>query len=280
MSIAKTLNFGHSPDIDDAYMLYGLAAGIVSIDGGFQIHHVIEEIDRLNLRARAKELEVTAISAHAYAYVADSYAIMATGASVARGYGPCVVSRTELDTRTMERCRIAVPGELTTAHLLAQIFLPKFEPVFLPFRDVEKALAEDRVDAAILIHEGQVLWRERGYHLIADLGRMFETATGCPVPLGLDVVRRDLGHELGTAVRQALRASILAARDRHDAALDYALNFGNGIDRDAASRFIRMYVNDDTLDLPDDAMEGLHRLYTLAAERGLIDAVPPLDIIH
>jgi 1,4-dihydroxy-6-naphthoate synthase len=275
----KILRFGHSPDVDDAYMLYGLATGRVSIPG-YEVHHIIDEIDVLNQRACSSELEISAISAHAYPFVADTYAIMATGASVARGYGPVVISKAPIAIAALEGARVAVPGRLTTAHLLAQVLLPPFRSCFISFRDVERALRDDEVDAAIVIHEGQMLWRERGHHLVVDLGRMFTDITNRPVPLGLDVVRRDLGVHLGIAVRQALLASILAAQANHAAAVDHAANFGRGLRREEVERFVQMYVNADTLELPDDAAQGLRELYLMAVSRGLIAAVPPLDILR
>lgn len=273
------MRFGHSPDADDAYMFFGFARGDIRVAGHI-VDHVLEEIEKLNLRAQRAELEITALSAHGYAYVSDHYAIMASGTSVARGYGPRLVAIKPAGEWLKSRIRIAVPGQFTTAHLLAKLFLPEFVAVFRAFDDVERALAAGEVDAAILIHEGQIELDKRGFHLILDLGARFMDMTGFPVPLGVDAVRRDLGDALMRAAQVALKSSIVYAQKHHMEALDYALPFGRGIDRKTADQFIRMYVNEDTLEMPEDVERGLGRLYEMAVERSLLPAVPRLDIVR
>lgn len=278
--MSKTvLRFGHSPDADDAYMFYALANGLLDTQN-YKVELELAEIEQLNQRAMAGDLEITAVSAHAYAFIADRYAILGCGASVARGYGPRVVACRNLAPADLGGLRIAVPGHLTTAYLLAQIMLPSFHPVFSAFDKVEDALMSGDCDAAILIHEGQIQVEERGYHLVGDLGAMFYDQTRLPVPLGLDVVRRDIGQEAISIAYNALYESIRIAREQHGEALSYAMPFGRDIDRPTADRFVRMYVNDDTVDLPADAVQGLQELYDRARRRGLLPRVPPIDIIR
>lgn len=275
----KVLNFGHSPDTDDAYMFYGLGTGRVGIPG-YRIQHRIAEIEELNRRALQSEYEVTAVSAHCYAYIADKYAVLASGASVARGYGPKVVTLQPMQLNDLEGKSVAVPGELTTAYLLARLFMPPFRPIFLPFREVDHAVKDGRATAAILIHEGQIQVRERGYEVVLDLGEAFYDATRLPLPLGLDVVRRDIGDSLACHVAVALRRSIELAHSEHEKALDYALKYGSGLSRNDVSRFVRMYVNDDTLDLPADAEEGLRELYRRSYEAKIIPRMVSVDLVR
>lgn len=277
--MTRTITFAHSPDADDAYLFYGFACGASRIDG-ITVEHHLDEIEKLNQFATEARFEITAVSAHAYAHLADKYAILSAGPSVARGYGPALVANAPVTPGDLAGQRIAVPGLWTTANLLAQILLPPFEAVATPFDEVEARVSSGDVAAGILIHEGQIEVAERGFHKVLDLGAAFMEKTGCPLPLGLDVVRRDLGAELMQQIAVALRHSIEHARANHEDALDYALPFGRGIDRDTADRFIRMYVNDDTVALGDDSVEGLRQLYALAAERGIIPAAPKLDVIR
>ncbi len=274
------LRVGHSPDADDAFMFYPLAKEIITVQG-YQIEHVLEEIQALNQRARTGELEVTAISAAVYPQVAQHYRIMPCGASVGRNYGPALVSRRPMEAAELPAKRIALPGEFTTAYMLLRIYVTEpFDPVFLPFDAVTAAVQEGTVDAGVLIHEGQILSKELGLHRVLDLGETWFQDTGLPIPLGLDMVHRRLGDELGKNVARALRDAIIYSRDNEDAALDYALDFGRGVDRETGRRFVRMYVNEDTVDFGDDGRRALETLYRRAAERGIIPEVPPLDIVE
>ena len=276
----KTIRIGHSPDPDDAFMFCGLANGAVALEG-FEVQQVLEEIDALNRRAMQGELEVTAISAGAYPYVADQYRIMACGASVGRDYGPIAVSRSPMSRDDLGGARIAVPGEYTTAYLLARIFIERpFEAVFLPFDQVDKAVEAGEVDAGLIIHEGQITWKDQGFHNVLDLGAEWGRDTGLPIPLGLDVVNRRLGEDLSQRVTSMLAASIRYALDHEDTAVEYALPFGRGIDPDTCRRFVRMYVNQDTVHMGDEGKLALETLYARAHERGLIATVPPIDIIE
>ncbi len=276
----ERLRIGHSPDADDAFMFYGFAAGKVTIEG-FEIEQVLEDIESLNRRALSGELEVTAISAGAYPRLSHEYRIMACGASVGRHYGPIVVSLAPLEPADLEGKAIAVPGEYTTAYLLLRIYLDRpFTPVFVPFDKVGEAVASGEADAAVIIHEGQITWEAQGYTRVLDLGQTWSDDTGLPIPLGLDMVHRRLGDGTAQKVAGGLERSIRYAISHEEEAIDYALPFGRGIDRETCRRFVRMYVNEDTLDMGPEGRRALETLYSRAHQRGLIDAIPPLDFIQ
>ena len=201
MTPPPILRVGHSPDPDDAFMFCALAKGAVRIRD-YQVEHVLEDIESLNDRALAGELPITAISAHAYLSVADRYWIMATGASMGEGYGPVVVSRKAGKLKDLEGRRVAIPGPRTTAALLARCYIGEFEPVVVPFDQVFETVEEGRAEAGVVIHEGQLTYEARGFHLLSDFGIRFEEEHGLPLPLGLDVVRRDLGRDLAIEVNR------------------------------------------------------------------------------
>jgi 1,4-dihydroxy-6-naphthoate synthase len=276
----KKLSIGHSPDADDAFMFYGLASGRVAIPG-YEIDHVLEDIETLNRRARGGELHVTAISAAAYPDVQHLYRIMSCGASVGRRYGPVVVAREPFAPADLAGRRVAIPGPHTTAYLLFRLFVADaVHSVMMSFERVMEAVARGEVDAGVVIHEGQLTWETTGMHLVVDLGAAWAEATGLPIALGLDVVHRELGDDTMEAVARALKASILLARREEDAAIDYALRFGRGIDRETCRRFVRMYVNDDTVDMGDEGRRGLEALFGRAVDRGLLAESPHLDILR
>ena len=273
------MRIGHSPDPDDAFMFYAFAKEHVTIED-FRIEQVLEDIESLNKRALRGELEVTAISAGAYPRVADKYRIMACGASVGRNYGPIIISRAPLELNALEGRRIAVPGEFTTAYLLLRIYLEMpFVPVFLAFEKIGDAVNAGEVDAGLIIHEGQVTWREQGYANVLDLGKAWGEDTGLPIPLGLDMVHRRLGDPTSKKVVEALRASVRYAMDHEGDAVEYALTYGRGIDRETCRRFVRMYVNEDTINMGEEGRKALEVLYQRAIERKLIEHVPLLDIV-
>ena len=275
----KTLSIGHSPDADDAFMFYGLASERVTING-FRIDHVMEDIETLNRRARSGELDVTAISAAAYPEVAHLYRIMSCGASVGRNYGPIVLARKPFSISELAGRSIAVPGAQTTAYLLLRLYVTApFTPVVMSFDRVMDAVAGGEVDAGVIIHEGQLTWQSSGLHNVVDLGAAWTKETTLPIPLGLDVIRRGLGDAVMTRVAGALKESIVLARAEEDAAVDYALQFGRGLDRDTCRRFVRMYVNQDTVDMGREGAHALETLFQRAVDRGLLASVPPLDIL-
>jgi 1,4-dihydroxy-6-naphthoate synthase len=259
-------------------MFYGIASGAVSPDP-YEIIHVVEDIQALNQRALNGDLEVTAISAAVYPTVADRYQILSCGASIGRKYGPVLLSRAGDTNKDLAGKRIAIPGAQTTAYLLMRIFVPDFEPVIMEFDAVLPSLDRGEVDAALVIHEGQVTWKELGYVNLMDLGEVWFNETGLPIPLGLDVVRRDLGEEGIESIFRILRDSIVLTRDDEEGALDYAMAYGRGIDRELCRTFVRMYVNDDTVQMGGEGRLALQTLYERALTAGLIDRVPPLDIV-
>ena len=273
------LRVGHSPDADDAFMFYAMANGKVSIEG-YEVQQVLEDIESLNRRAMVGELEVTAISAAAYPLLADKYRIMACGASVGRDYGPIVVSKSLASAADLEGKRIGIPGEYTTAYLLIRIYLEQpFTPVFLNFDEIVGAVDAGTVDAGLIIHEGQITLEAQGYRTVLDLGVTWGEDTGLPIPLGLDMVHRRLGDDAIQRVAEMFQAGIRYSIAHEDDAVEYALPYGRGIDRETCRRFVRMYVNEDTINMGDEGRRALETLYRRALERGLIEAMPPLDIV-
>jgi 1,4-dihydroxy-6-naphthoate synthase len=276
---SETLRIGHSPDPDDAFMFCALSNGAVKIRD-FRIEHVLEDIETLNHRAMKEELDVTAISAHAFLDVSDRYWILATGASMGEGYGPVVVTRTPMKREDLGGKRIAIPGEKTTAALLARIFLPRFEPVVRPFDRIFETVAAGEADAGVLIHEGQLTYRSEGFHKVEDFGERWREETGLPLPLGLDVVRKGLGRTLAEEVNRAMRASIDWAYRNEDEALTYALQFGRGLERELGRRFVKMYVSELTKDMGDAGERALFELFSRAVEAGVVSRPPEVELIR
>jgi 1,4-dihydroxy-6-naphthoate synthase len=278
MLATKVLRFGHSPDPDDAFMFYGLAKKAVTVRD-FDVEHVLEDIESLNRRAQKAELEITAVSAHAYAHLADRYWVMRTGASMGRGYGPLVVSGEALTMEELGGKTVALPGEWTSAALTFGIFAPQCKTVQRAFDEILEEVAEGRVDAGVLIHEGQLTFADHGVNKVADLGALWRNRTDLPLPLGLDVVRADLGPTLAEEISHALRQSIEYAYKHEEDALTYALDYGRGLERELGRKFIKMYVNEDTMDLGEEGETALRTLYRLGAEHGLLDRQPEFHII-
>jgi 1,4-dihydroxy-6-naphthoate synthase len=275
----QTIRIGHSPDADDAFMFYALTAGNVTIPG-VQIEHVLADIESLNRRAREAELEVTAISAAAYTLVADQYRLMDAGASMGKGYGPILVAREPLDLKDVPERVVAIPGSHTTASLLLRLYLSEEPPLIeVAFDKIPDAVLDGQADLGLLIHEGQITHPAMGLVKVLDLGECWQRDTGLPLPLGVNVMRRDLGESLHRQISTALRDSIAWAHRNVDEALEYAMQYGRGIDKETCRRFVLMYVNDYTVALGADGRAALERLYAMAQERGLIPAVPTLDPI-
>jgi len=274
-----TLRIGHSPDPDDAFMFYALAKEVEGVDG-IEVEHVLEDIESLNRRAERAELEVTAVSAAAYPALADRYFLMRTGASMGRGYGPILVAREPLELAAIAGRTVAVPGLGTTANLLLSIYCPPVERVVVEFDRIPDAVLDGRADVGLLIHEGQLTYSDLGLVKLLDFGEVWaEDARGLPLPLGLDLVRRDLGRRTAERISATLRRSIEHALAHEDDALEYALGFGRGISREVGRKFVRMYVNEDTLDLGEEGVAALRHLYGRAREKGLLDEVPALDLV-
>jgi 1,4-dihydroxy-6-naphthoate synthase len=274
----SVLRVGHSPDPDDAFMFYALAHGQVKIRD-FRIEHVLEDIQSLNERAQRGELEVTAVSAHAFAHLGGRYHVLNSGSSIGRGYGPTVIAPVPRGLNSLLGKKIAVPGLLTTAYLLLRLRLPEFEPVVMPFDRIPEAVIKREVPAGLVIHESQLTYQAEGLHLVESLGEWWDRETHLPLPLGLDIVRADLGAELCGEIGVALRESVRYARAHEDEALDYALQFGRGIDREVAREFVRMYVNDDTADMGEEGRQALRTLWKRGAELGVMPAVGDVKFV-
>lgn len=272
----KILRIGHSPDPDDAFMFCGLTAGKVKIPG-YTIEHVMEDIQSLNMRALRGDLEVTAISAHAFPFVADKYWIMAAGASMGEGYGPVIVSKKYSRMDELRGKIVATPGRLTTANLLFHLFTDGIGHHDMPFDAIIDAVLANRVAAGLLIHEGQLTYKERGLRKILDFGELWrEETNGLPLPLGLDVVRRDLGEHLARQISHALRDSIRYGYEHQDEAIPFALQFGRGIDTTTGEQFVKMYVNERTMDMGEEGRRALEVLFSKAKERGLLRQCPDI----
>jgi 1,4-dihydroxy-6-naphthoate synthase len=275
----RTLRFGHSPDADDAYMFYGFHAGLADVPG-CRVEHVLQDIQSLNRRALDQaDLEITAVSAHAYAFLADRYAVMRCGASMGMGYGPVLVAREARSPESLHGRRVAIPGKLTTAALLLRIECPDVIPVEVMFDEIPSRVASGEFDAGVIIHESQLTYREEGLVKVMDFGEVWQERDALPVPLGLDVVRRDLGEELMIAATRGFQQSILAAREHEDEAIAYALQFGRGLDVKKGSTFVHMYVNEITIDMGEVGRRALTRLYERAVQVGAIGSMPRVDVI-
>ena len=267
--MARRITIAHSPDADDAFMFYALASGKVS-DPDLECVHVLEDIQTLNQRARQAEYEVTAISFHAYPHVADRYAILPHGASMGDGYGPMIVAREPWRLESLRDKIIAVPGTLTTAFLVLQLWKPGLNHIVIPFDQIMDAVAAGRVDAGLIIHEGQVTYASQGLHKIVDLGEWWLKESGLPLPLGGNVIRKDLGQAWMRRISSLLRKSIQYALAHRDEALDHAMQFAREMDRTLVDRFVGMYVNELTLDYGERGRAAVRRLLSLGADRGLI----------
>ncbi len=279
----KTIRFGHSPDPDDAFMFYAIAKNKIDMRG-FKIGHVIEDIESLNQRAMKAELEVTAVSCHAYAYLTDKYIVMRSGASVGDKYGPILVARgkaedSEISPEKIRGKKIAIPGKMTTAYLSLQLFEKDFVPVFIAFDKIFDAVEAGEVDYGLIIHEGQLTYRDRGFHKVLDLGVWWHKKTGCPLPLGVDVIRRDLGEKNIHAFAQVFRDSIQFALDHRSDALDYALEYGRGLSKTLGDRFVGMYVNEDTVELSGKSEQGLRMLLEEGARKGILPSSPRIEFV-
>ena len=266
----RTISLAHSPDSDDAFMFYGLATHKLDT-GDLEFTHVLKDIQTLNEEARKGTYDVTAISFHAYAYIADKYALLPHGASIGDNYGPIVVAREELGVSDLSNITIAVPGTLTSAFLALSIHTPKFNYEVVPFDQIIAAVTEGRCDAGLLIHEGQLFYHNLGLHKILDLGEWWHEHTGgLPLPMGGNAIRRELGEETIREVSSLLKESIRYSLDHREDALEYALQFARDMDPTLADRFVAMWVNDLTLDYGERGREAVRRLLKEGHERGII----------
>jgi 1,4-dihydroxy-6-naphthoate synthase len=265
----NTIHLAHSPDSDDAFMFYALADGQIDTQGISYVHE-LQDIETLNGRAMRGELDVTAVSIHAYAYLSDKYALLPHGASMGDGYGPMLVSKTPMSRQDIENKRIAVPGMMTSAYLALKLYEPNFEPVVVPFDQIEQAVLSGDVDAGLLIHEGQLTYKDDGLHLVADMGAWWMEKTGLPLPLGGNVIRKDMPREVQKKVSRHLRQSIAYGLDHRKSALDHAMRFARGLDRSKADTFVGMYVNDWTLDYGKRGREAIRLFLDEGVRSGVI----------
>lgn len=265
----STITLAHSPDSDDAFMFYGLATHKLDT-GRLTFKHLLKDIQTLNEEAMLGTYDVTAISFHAYAHVADKYALLPHGASIGDNYGPVVVSRETATPADIPNLKIAVPGKLTSAFLALRIFDPTFEYVVVPFDKIIEAVQNGACDAGLLIHEGQLFYESVGLHKVLDLGEWWHQKTGLPLPMGGNAIRRDLGPGLIKEVSVLLRESIAYSLDNREDALQYAMQFARDMDPALADRFVAMWVNELTLDYSDRGREAVHLLLEEGFEKGII----------
>lgn len=272
-----SMRLGHSPDADDAFMFYGMAKGKITSDL-IDFEHVIEDIQSLNKRALNRELETTAISAHGYLKVQDHYRIMSCGASMGNGYGPIVVANKNINE--LKGKKIAVPGKLTTAYLLLMLYVEEFIPVEASFDEIIDEVKNNNVEAGLLIHEGQLTYKDLGLEKLLDLGELWANYTSLPLPLGLNVIRRDIDESLQKETLRIHHESIKFALNNKQEALEYAIEFGRGMKNEVAEQFVLMYVNDLTVKLGEKGVAALKHLFSSAYNKGLINQKPKLDILE
>jgi 1,4-dihydroxy-6-naphthoate synthase len=276
----RLITVGHSPDPDDAFMFYALAHDKLDT-GNLRFRHELQDIETLNRRALRGELEVTAVSIHAYAFLTDKYALLPSGCSMGDRHGPMVVARWPLAVGDLRTARMAVPGALTTAFLALRLLLgEEFRYEVVPFDRILEAVAGGEYDAGLIIHEGQLTFRNQGLHLIADLGVWWQERTGLPLPLGGNVVRRDLGTETIAQISRLLKESIRYALDHRADALTYALRYARDMDRGLADRFVGMYVNEWTLDYGPRGREAVRRLLEEGHRAGVIPSRVAVEFVE
>lgn len=274
----KTITVGHSPDPDDAFMFYALTHGKIDT-GDLVFQEVVEDIESLNHRAVGGQLDVTALSVHAFGYVTDKYAMMSCGGSFGDAVGPIVVAARPMEVGELADVRIAVPGTMTSAYLLLKLLLMNFRFEVVRFDKIMDAVKTGDVDAGLLIHEGQIRYQEMGLHRVVDLGQWWHADTSLPVPLGVNGVRRDLGQELSSRLVDLLRQSIRYAQEHRTEAVEHARQYGRGMDAAMTDRFVGMYVNPWTLQMGDKGREAVLRLLTRGYHAALLPRPSGLEVI-
>ncbi|NNM84495.1 MAG: ABC transporter substrate-binding protein [Phycisphaerales bacterium] len=273
------LRLGHSPDPDDAFMFYGLATGQMD-SGPYEFEHILQDIQTLNTRAMKGELEITAISLHAYPYVRSKYALMGCGCSMGDNYGPMLVSKKPLTVEELKTKRIAIPGTLTTAFLVMQLLLGKgVHTVVKPFDEILQYVQAGHADAGLIIHEGQLTYQNNGLVCCVDLGKWWQDQTGLPMPLGGNVIRRDLGEARMLEVTRMLKQSIQFSLDHRADAVRHALRYARDMNEKLADEFVGMYVNHWTLDYGPRGRAAVNALLDAGAKAGLIPMCTPVEFI-
>jgi 1,4-dihydroxy-6-naphthoate synthase len=276
--MSETITLAHSPDSDDAFMFYGLATHKLNT-GDLKFEHLLKDIQTLNEEAMRGTYDVTAISFHAYAYIHEKYALLPHGASIGDNYGPIVVSREPATPDDIPNLKIAIPGKLTSAFLALRIFNSEFKYAVVPFDKIIDAVQNGRCDAGLLIHEGQLFYESKGLHKVLDLGEWWHRRHGLPLPMGGNVIRRDLGETLIKDVSRLLRESINYSLTHREDALQYAMQFARDMQQDLADRFVGMWVNDLTLDYTERGREAVRLLLREGYERGVIPNQVQVDFV-
>jgi 1,4-dihydroxy-6-naphthoate synthase len=284
MEQQRTLTLGHSPDPDDAFMFYALARDLIPADG-FRFQHILQDIQTLNERATRGELDISAISIHAYAYVSDKYALLPSGASMGDGYGPMLVAKEKFSREEVARKRIAVPGTMTSAFLALQLWLEKpakqFSYVVVPFDKIFEAVRSGQAEIGLIIHEGQLTYQREGLVVCEDLGAWWGRENdGLPLPLGGNVIHKRFDAPTRSAISRVLTASIQYSLDHRADAVQHALQYARDMGCDLADKFVGMYVNHWTLDYGDKGRESIRRFLGKARERGLIAREPQLEFVE
>ncbi|MFI5089061.1 MAG: menaquinone biosynthesis family protein [Terriglobales bacterium] len=283
MSTAVSINLreisvAHSPDSDDAFMFYALATSKVRARG-LKFSHTLCDIETLNRKALEGFYDVTAVSFHAYPYIQEKYALLASGGSVGEGYGPMIVAPRMHSLEEIKRVRIAIPGKLTTAYLALKLFAPEVETEVVPFDKIIPEVLAGKHEAGLIIHEGQLTYDKSGLHRIVDLGRWWRDSTGLPLPLGGNAIRRDLGPVLMASVSRTIKQSIQYALDHREEALNYAMQFARDLDPAMADKFVGMYVNERTLDYGERGRTAIRRLLEMGYEAGIIPHQVKIDFV-
>ena len=275
------LRVAHTPDADDAFMFYAMTAG--KIEMPFEVEHIIKDIETLNRLAFEKALDVTAISVHAYAYLSRDYRILSAGASVGDGYGPIVVTRESRGDFRENLGKVAIPGKLTTAYLLLNLACDSlgivFEPVEMKFDQIIPALIEGKVDSGLLIHEGQMTYKDYGLVKVLDLWEWWHKETSLPLPLGVNVISRAIEESLQKAFLKAMKDSIKYALDHVEEAVSYAMKYSRGLSKELTEKFAKMYVNEYTYEMPKEVVKAMDLLFDMAEEKGILKK-PVLDILY
>jgi len=263
------ITIGHTPDADDAFMFYGMLSGKVT-SPHFNVKHIVEDIETLNRRSLKHELDVTAVSAHACAYL-DEYTILRSGGSFGKGYGPIVVAKQEMDVKKLQGSKIAIPGKLTSAFLLLELMIGKFDYTEMKFSDIPDAVADGQVDAGLVIHEGQITYDQKNLVKLLDVGSWWRDSTGgLPVPLGVNVMSNHFGIDTIKKFDEFFRESIVYGMARPGEALDYAMQYGRGQSKETIDRFVRMYVNDVTIEMGVLGEQAIRNLFQFGIEKGLV----------
>jgi len=269
LSNVREIVCAHSPDSDDAYMFYAMATQKVR-SPLISVKHQLSDIETLNKKALEGAYELTAISYHAYPYVADKYQLMASGSSVGDGYGPVVIATKPYSPDDIKGKRIAIPGKMTTAYLTLRLFQPDFEPIFIPFDQIPDAVSQKMVDFGLVIHEAQLTHSKHGFHTVLDLGKWWKQTQGLPLPLGANALLRDLPDDVKHEACRLMRESIQYALDHHEEALAYAMQFARDVEQPLAEKFVGMYVNHHTVDCGEDVPKAAQKLLDMGFEAGVL----------